>query len=219
VRAVAAVPVVMAPVCVLLFSTFTAEIGVRPRWEPRRGVEPVAGRAGPAWARPEPAARVSRGDRPLSPVAGVRDEDLEDTYGFPRVGDRRHAGIDIHAPLGTPVVASLDGWVMNLREGGAGGLALHLLDRSGQYLLYYAHLDRYADGLWAGRAVRQGEVLGYVGYTGNADAGSPHLHFEVGRVAQPRSWWRFQPLNPYHFLTAELRLDGPGPGGRAAADP
>lgn len=162
------------------------------------------------WVRSEVETAWPRDEVPrlISPVAGVRPDELEDTYGHPRHGDRRHRGIDIHAPRGTPVVAVLDGWVVTLREGGAGGRALHLADRSGRYLLYYAHLERVADGVWAGRAVRQGDVLGYVGTTGNAPASSPHLHFEVGMVSDVERWWDFRHVNPYLFLTGGLGPDG-----------
>ncbi len=137
----------------------------------------------------------------MVPVAGVTIGQLEDTFGHPRPDDREHLGIDIPAPIGTPVIAAADGWVVAMPEGGAGGLALFLVDRSGQYLFYYAHLDGYANLLWAGRPVRQGEVLGYVGDSGNAQGRDPHLHFEVAMVHDPQRWWEYEPLNPYEFLT------------------
>jgi peptidoglycan LD-endopeptidase LytH len=142
----------------------------------------------------------------VMPVSGVTAADLEDTFGAPRHGDRSHIGIDIPAPRGTPVVAALDGWIVNLPAGGAGGRGLYLLDRTGRYLLYYAHLDGYADGLWPGLAVRRGEVLGYVGDTGNA-LGAPHLHLEVGLVTQSTTWWQREPLNPYVVLTGSWLPD------------
>jgi peptidoglycan LD-endopeptidase LytH len=81
---------------------------------------------------------------------------------------------------------------------------LHLLDRSGAYLLYYAQLDRYAEGIRAGRPVRQGDIVGYVGATGNAEGASPHLHFEVAAVTDPQRWWKHEPINAYLFLTTGL---------------
>jgi peptidoglycan LD-endopeptidase LytH len=155
-----------------------------------------------ANASPRDAAIAVIPDIPMVPVAGVAERDLEDTFGQLRRGARRHGGIDILAPRGTPVVAAMDGWVVNIRREGPGGLALHLLDRSGTYLFYYAHLDRFADRLRPGRAVRQGDLLGYVGDTGNAAGRSPHLHFEVASVEHPRRWWDYEPLNPHTFLTA-----------------
>jgi peptidoglycan LD-endopeptidase LytH len=138
------------------------------------------------------------GDGPPIPVAGIRPGDLANTYGEPRADDRSHRGIDIPARRGTPVMASADGWILALPSGGAGGLGLFLLDRTGRYLLYYAHLDAYADGLHQGLAVRRRELLGYVGTTGNAQ--QPHLHFEVTRLSAPGSL-AGRPVNPYDFLT------------------
>jgi peptidoglycan LD-endopeptidase LytH len=140
----------------------------------------------------------------VQPLVLVGAHELRDTFGDPREGTRRHRGIDILAPRGTPVIAALDGRVVAMSEGGAGGRGLHVLDRSGTYLLYYAHLDRYAAGIRRGRTVRQGDVLGYVGATGNAHGGSPHLHFEVAVVADPQRWWEHEPMNAYVFLTTGL---------------
>jgi murein DD-endopeptidase MepM/ murein hydrolase activator NlpD len=140
----------------------------------------------------------------VRPLVVVGEHELRDTFGAPREGGRRHRGIDILAPRGTPVLAALDGRVVGVQDGGAGGRALHLLDRSGSYVMYYAHLDRYADGVRRGRSVRQGDVLGYVGSTGNAHGGSPHLHFEVAAVRDPHRWWEHEPLNAYVFLTSGL---------------
>jgi peptidoglycan LD-endopeptidase LytH len=132
------------------------------------------------------------------PVSGVTAGALLNTFGQPRADERRHIGIDIAAARGTPVVAALDGWIVSLPNGGAGGRGLHLLDRTGRYLLYYAHLDAYAEGVWAGMAVRRRELLGYVGTSGNAAV--PHLHFEVGRIVRPGTL-QVEPINPYNFLT------------------
>jgi murein DD-endopeptidase MepM/ murein hydrolase activator NlpD len=132
------------------------------------------------------------------PVFGVTHSQLANTFGEPRPDERRHIGIDIPAPRGTPVVAALDGWVVSLPHGGAGGRGLYLLDRTGTWLLYYAHLDAYADGVWPGMAVRRRELIGYVGSTGNA--AMPHLHFEVGRIRRPGTL-QVEPVNPYLFLT------------------
>jgi peptidoglycan LD-endopeptidase LytH len=139
----------------------------------------------------------------VMPVAGVRLGDLVNSFGAPRSDGRRHIGIDIPAPTGTPLMAVVDGWIVALSYNEAGGRGFHLRDRSGQFLMYYAHLDRYADGLYAGMAVRQGELLGYVGSTGNA--AMPHLHFEVGRVRVPDALL-VEPINPYAFLRGDIPL-------------
>jgi peptidoglycan LD-endopeptidase LytH len=145
-------------------------------------------------------ARVApAGHGAVMPVPGIAPTDLQNSFGAPRPDERRHIGIDIGAPRGTPVVAAMDGWVVSLSGGGAGGRGLHLLDRTGRYVFYYAHLDGYAEGLWPGRAVRRAELVGYVGTTGNA-GDWPHLHLEVGRITRPGTL-QVVPLNPYEFLT------------------
>jgi murein DD-endopeptidase MepM/ murein hydrolase activator NlpD len=171
-----------------------------------------------ATDREGPAAEAGLGLEPappavihfVRPLVVVGEHELRDTFGAPREGGRRHRGIDILAPRGTPVLAALDGRVVGVGSEGAGGRALHLLDRSGSYVMYYAHLDRYAEGVRRGRSVRQGDILGYVGATGNAHGGSPHLHFEVAAVRDPHRWWDHEPLNAYVFLTSGLdALPGP----------
>lgn len=135
---------------------------------------------------------------PVMPVLGVLASDLQNTYGAPRDDDRSHRGIDIPAPRGTPLLAAVDGWIVALPHGGAGGRGVFLLDRTGEYLLYYAHLDAWAPDLWPGMAVRQRELLGWVGTSGNAQ--QPHLHFEVGRVRVPGTL-QVEAINPYVWLT------------------
>jgi murein DD-endopeptidase MepM/ murein hydrolase activator NlpD len=153
--------------------------------------------------------RVAGAARGLAmPLAGVTLDQLRNTYGEPRADERRHIGIDIAAPRGTPLVAAVDGWIVLLSHNAAGGRGLHLLDRTGRYLLYYAHLDGYADDIWSGRAVRRRELIGYVGTSGNA--ATPHLHLEVGRIIRPGTL-QVEPINPYHFLTR-----GPAPAATLA---
>ena len=85
-----------------------------------------------------------------------------------------------------------------LGNGGAGGITVYQLDEAGRYGYYYAHLDRLAAGLAEGQAVRRGDVLGYVGTTGNAPASAPHLHFAIYEVAGRRSRaGAGGPINPY----------------------
>jgi peptidoglycan LD-endopeptidase LytH len=145
------------------------------------------------------------------PVVGVKPSDLEDSYGRPRSNERRHSGIDIGAPRRTPVAAALDGWILSVTNGATGGLGLHMVDRTGTWLLYYAHLDQHAPGLFNGQAVRRGELIGYVGTTGNA-RGWPHLHFEVGRLVRPGQI-SARTVNPYDFLTGKVVVQGSARGG------
>jgi murein DD-endopeptidase MepM/ murein hydrolase activator NlpD len=100
-----------------------------------------------------------------------------DTFGAPRSGGRTHQGVDMLALRGTPAVAVYGGTIVQMKSSTLGGITLRLLSTAGDEY-YYAHLDGYAAGLVVGQAVMEGDVLGYVGTTGNAPANVPHLHFE-----------------------------------------
>lgn len=133
------------------------------------------------------------------PVQGVRPAALRDSYNEAR-GARRHEAIDIMAPTGTPVHAVDDGRLAKLFTSKAGGLTIYQFDPSGRLAYYYAHLDRYADGLKQGMALRRGDVIGYVGSTGNVGPDSPHLHFAVFVLGPKKLWWQGEPVNPYPAL-------------------
>ncbi|HEV3052628.1 MAG TPA: M23 family metallopeptidase, partial [Longimicrobium sp.] len=130
------------------------------------------------------------------PVEGIRREQLHDTYNQSRSEGRTHHAIDIHAPRGTPVIAVVDGVIRKLHSGSRGGLAIYLMDDDGSTRYYYAHLDGYAQGLYEGQRVQRGEVIGYVGDTGNAQPGDYHLHFSVAILDSPSRWWEGENLNP-----------------------
>jgi murein DD-endopeptidase MepM/ murein hydrolase activator NlpD len=146
-------------------------------------------------AEPPPPELLSR--HLEFPVRGVSAAALVDSFQDARSGDRTHHALDIMAPRGTPVVAVDDGVVVKLHQSAAGGISVYQFDGPGQYGYYYAHLDRYADGLQEGQPVRRGDLLGYVGSTGNAPESAPHLHFAVFRVQDRARWWGGQPLNPF----------------------
>ena len=132
------------------------------------------------------------------PVESVGPGQLADTYSQERGGGgRAHEALDIMAPRGTPVLAVEDGRVARLFLSKPGGITLYQFDPGGQYAYYYAHLDRYAPGIAEGMALRRGQVIGYVGSTGNALPGAPHLHFAIFRLGPQRQWWRGTPINPY----------------------
>lgn len=111
----------------------------------------------------------------LCPVAG--SPSFINSWGFARSGGRRHKGVDMFDPRGTPLVAVSDGYV-KLRSVNLGGIVTYLYGTDGN-LYYYAHLDGYPDGLGDGQQVARGDVVGYLGSTGNARYTSPHLHFEI----------------------------------------
>lgn len=136
----------------------------------------------------------------LIPVAGVRPEQLRDTFQDARSEGRSHDAIDIPAPRGTPVLAVADGRIVKLFQSVPGGTTIYQLGTDNRTIYYYAHLDRYAEGLTDGHFARRGEVLAYVGDTGNAGAGNYHLHFSVSTVTDPRRYWDGTNINPYPLL-------------------
>lgn len=134
------------------------------------------------------------------PVRGIGPGQLRDSYNDARSGGRTHNAIDIMAPQGSPVVAAADGVIHRLRTGGLGGITIYQLGEDGRTLFYYAHLERYAAGIREGQRVRRGEVIAYVGDTGNAGPGNYHLHFSVGRLTSMERWWESENVNPYPLL-------------------
>jgi peptidoglycan LD-endopeptidase LytH len=136
----------------------------------------------------------------LIPVEGVTANRLTDTFNDSRAIGRRHDAIDIMAPRGTEVRAVDDGSIAKLFTSKAGGLTIYQFDRTQTFSYYYAHLDRYATGLAEHQSVKRGQVLGYVGSTGNASETAPHLHFAIARLGTDRAWWKGDPINPYPLL-------------------
>lgn len=192
-----------------------------PAPQPARSPEPVTPPlAAPATAQPEVAAPTPAPPPPpvpesalgpittadlttlavkslLIPVEGVAATQLRDSYIDGRSEGRVHEAIDIMAPKDTPVLAVTDGIVQKLYQSDKGGIMIFQMDPSGLYVYYYGHLSRYADGLAEGKQVRRGDVIGYVGDTGNAGAGNFHLHFGISKVSAPGKWSGGSPINPY----------------------
>jgi murein DD-endopeptidase MepM/ murein hydrolase activator NlpD len=153
-----------------------------------------------------------RSRRLMVPVDGVEPSTLIDSFGDERGGgSRSHGALDIHAPKGTSVVAADDGRIEKLHESVAGGITLYQFDPSGRFVYYYAHLDGYRPGLAEGDVVARGTVLGYVGETGNAPPGVPHLHFAIGRMDAERRWWKFDAINPLGLLVERGRASSATP--------
>ncbi|MGE4242437.1 M23 family metallopeptidase [Ramlibacter sp.] len=137
------------------------------------------------------------------PVAGIRRNQIRDTFEDGRSRGRQHKALDIMAPRGTPVLAADDGHVAKIWRNIGGGLAVYHVDPEGKLVYYYAHLDAYADGLKEGQQVRRGDVIGYVGSTGNAPESAPHLHFGVSLLASPHALWGGEAVNPYPAMMRE----------------
>jgi murein DD-endopeptidase MepM/ murein hydrolase activator NlpD len=160
---------------------------------------PTSGRTGiiPAGA-PESKDLIAR--HLTIPVSGIPADKLVRSYHDARSGGREHEALDILAPAGTPVVAVEDGTIAKLFNSKAGGLTVYQFDPGKDYAYYYAHLDRYADGVKEGDQVHRGQVLGFVGTTGNAPKNTPHLHFAVFRLTPEKHWWEGTPIDPYDLL-------------------
>lgn len=136
------------------------------------------------------------------PVSGVARSELRDSYTEARGagGERAHEAIDIMAARGTPVLAATDGRLLKLFNSRPGGLMIYTTDASERFILFYGHLDGYAAGLTDGMRLTRGQVIGYVGTTGNAAPDAPHLHFGILRGNPAVSWSEGTPVNPYPLL-------------------
>jgi murein DD-endopeptidase MepM/ murein hydrolase activator NlpD len=165
--------------------------------------DPVA----PPPMSPTDVPPLPRGNAPaadqgrlLLPVQGVTPDQLSDTFDDARGTGRVHEALDILAPAGTPVLAVADGPVAKLFDSKAGGLTIYQFDPTGTYAYYYAHLQGYAPGLAEGQVLRRGQVIGYVGSTGNAEPNAPHLHFAIFELGPEKRWHEGTPINPYPLL-------------------
>ena len=137
----------------------------------------------------------------LVPVKDYDPHRLVDNYSEAR-GGHSHEALDIMAPRGTPVIAVDDGRVAKLFFSKAGGITLYQFDPGERYAYYYAHLDGYAPGIAEGKRLARGDVVGFVGSTGNASPNAPHLHFAIFRLGPERQWWKGEAVNPYPYLAA-----------------
>ena len=161
--------------------------------------EPPAPASPPAQTSAAP--QLSRGSLTI-PVQGMAAARLADSFNEVHSG-QRHEAIDIIAPRGTPVIAAEDGRIVKLFTSKPGGLTVYQFDASEKFAYYYAHLDRYAPGLAEGQQVKRGDVLGYVGSSGNASPNAPHLHFAIFVLGAEKRWWQGTAINPYPILTAK----------------
>jgi peptidoglycan LD-endopeptidase LytH len=155
--------------------------------------------------------RLVSEERPQSlpvPVQGVSVRAVRDTWGAPRGADRTHEGVDIFARRGTPVTSATRGLVWRIGENALGGTVVWVLGPGGDRH-YYAHLDRVAD-IHPRQRVAPGDVIGYVGNTGNAAGTPPHLHYGIYRRSGGA-------INPFPLLSDPTETDPAQAGGRAAA--
>ncbi|HEV2568375.1 M23 family metallopeptidase [Sphingomonas sp.] len=153
---------------------------------------------------PAPSVAAAPADGLVIPVAGIKPQQLTDSWGDSRGGgSRRHNAIDIMAPKGTPVVAAAPGLVEKLFDSVNGGRTVYVRSNDGTTVYYYAHLDSYRYGLREGQRVGAGDVIGTVGSTGSASEDGPHLHFEVKRMDRGERWHQGREVNPYPLLAGK----------------
>ena len=169
--------------------------------EPHESLEPAP--ASPEHTEPTiaPLAAAELADRNLRiPVEGILPERLVRSFAEAR-GGRVHEALDILAPRNTPVLAVEAGTIARLFYSNAGGNTIYQFDPAERYCYYYAHLERYADGLAEGQSVTKGQVIGYVGVSGNAPADTPHLHFAIFKLTAEKRWWEGTPIDPFDVLS------------------
>ncbi len=175
------------------------EVGVLPRQE---SPSPLTD-SSPPFHSPSPLDREIINVRSrllIVPVAGVSPDQIPDSY-LAKRGSRTHNAIDILAPRGTPVLSADEGRVLKLRSNASGGITVYATDPAGRIVYYYAHLERYRGGLAEGAPLGKGDTIGYVGTTGNAPPGVPHLHFQVTVMHAEGKYWAGTPIDPRPFTT------------------
>ena len=138
-----------------------------------------------------------KSERLIIPVAGVAAKDLIDSFDDKRGSERHHNALDIMASRNTPVLAAVSGFVVKMHSSVPGGLTIYLSDPTSRFVMMYGHLDSFRPGLKDGDKVSQGEIIGFVGSTGNANPLAPHLHFQITRNDNMKEWWKGTPLNPF----------------------
>ncbi len=173
---------------------------------PRRAQPPAAATAAkPPLAAPPSDAEVLRARRLVIPVAGVTRDRIPDTFDAPRAGGRRHNATDIMARRGTPVLAADDGRVISMRRNPSGGITLYATDEEARFVYYYAHLSGYREGVREGTKLAKGDVIGYVGTSGNAPENAPHLHFQLMRMPADGKYWAGAPIDARPFLVETVQ--------------
>jgi peptidoglycan LD-endopeptidase LytH len=153
-------------------------------------------RAAAASTAPPPGGPITL----IVPVTGVARAQLTDTWGQARAEGREHHGTDIPAPRGTPVLAAAAGTVEKLFQSGRGGTTIYERSADRRWTFYYAHLAGYAPGLHEGQALATGQLIGFVGDTGDAGAGNTHLHFGLTRTDPAQHWYQGEDLDAFPYL-------------------
>jgi murein DD-endopeptidase MepM/ murein hydrolase activator NlpD len=159
---------------------------------------PTVGAVEPGAGDPKETIEALQARHLRLPLEAVRVETLKGQFAQSRDGGARgHEAVDLLAPRNTPVYAVEDGTIAKLFVSKAGGITVYQFDRSRRFCYYYAHLERYAEGLADGQAVRAGDLIGYVGTSGNAPPNTPHLHFAIFELGPEKQWWKGTAIDPF----------------------
>lgn len=163
------------------------------------GPSPDASPTGGSSAPPVVPADIEalRSQAMVVPVAGIDAKNLVNSFDDKRGATRQHNALDIMAQRNTPVLAATSGKILKLHSSAAGGLTIYESDPTSRFVLMYGHLDSFRPGLKEGAAVRRGDIIGFVGSTGNANPAGPHLHFQITRNDNMKEWWKGTPINPF----------------------
>ena len=209
---------VHAALIYLLLDKFVISKALSPEWKPETAAHPELSSSPLPTPAPEttpipmssveplPSGSPGAVSKLIVPVAGIKPEQLVDTFAQSRSEGRMHDAIDIPAPAGTPVLAAADGEIVKFHDSEKGGITIYQISADRKYFFYYAHLQRRADGISEHQLVKAGTVIGYVGDTGNAGAGNYHLHFAISVVVDPRRFWEGISINPYEILRGKAEL-------------
>lgn len=175
------------------------EVEVRPSIPPAPPRVPATPPLTRDETAPESANPISdlRSRRLTVPLQDLDRKALRSSFDEQRGGGRRHEAMDVLSPRNTPVLAVDDGTIAKLFTSKAGGLTVYQFDADSVYAYYYAHLERYAPGLEEHQRVKRGDVIGYVGTSGNAPPDTPHLHFAIFKLTEAKQWWKGTPIDPF----------------------
>jgi len=178
----------------------------------KRDTTATAEPARPAVAAPATLADVDVLTHEIAmPLVGVDPMKLTSNFEDLRAGLRRHHALDIMAARRTPVLSAAGGRVLKLFTSKAGGLMVYAADSAERFILMYAHLDAYAPGLRDSLPLTRGQLIGYVGFTGNASPNAPHLHFAIARSEDVRQWSKGTPIDPLPVLQRAWAGNATGP--------
>jgi murein DD-endopeptidase MepM/ murein hydrolase activator NlpD len=143
------------------------------------------------------------------PVDAALVESMRGQFNDKRSG-HTHEAVDLMAPRNSPVHAVEDGTIARLFLSKAGGTTIYQFDPGQRFCYYYAHLAGYAEGLREGQSVSKGQVLGYVGTTGNAPPNAPHLHFAIFELTPAKHWWQGRAIDPFTVFSTVLPISRRG---------